>query len=265
MSEPGLSDMLAVAMDTARAAGQSTLKFFGNDLDVSIKSDGSPVTRADIESESIIRREITRHFPRHAILGEESGETAGTNAHIRWIIDPLDGTKSFIRGVPMYGVLVGVEVDGRPSVGAVYLPATDEMIAAATGLGCTHNGQRRHVSTINRVEDATIVTTNPARCGARWDGYLPLTRSALLSAGWGDAYGHVMVATGRADIMLDPRCSPWDVAALVPILRESGGQITSWAGFETINGGDAVSTNGHLHRTILAALRDARPDGDHIR
>jgi histidinol phosphatase-like enzyme (inositol monophosphatase family) len=265
MSDPKLSDLLAVAIDAARTAGQTTLKYFGNQIEVIIKADGSPVTRADIESEAILRREIAKHFPHHAVLGEESGETAGSSGHIRWIIDPLDGTKSFIRGVPMYGVLVGVEIDGQPRAGAVYLPATDEMIAGAIGLGCTHNDKSCRVSDVNRFEDATITTTNAARCASRWDGFIPLAKRAHLLAGWGDAYGHVMIATGRADIMLDPRASAWDLAALVPILTEAGGKLTDWTGRETINGGDGVATNGHLHPAIITALADARPDGKHIR
>ena len=265
MADPNLSDILAVAVDAARAAGQHTLKYFGNKLDISYKSDESPVTRADVESEAIIRQKIARHFPHHAILGEESGETAGDNSHIRWIIDPLDGTKTFIRGVPLYGVLVGVEVDGIPRAGAAYLPATDEMIAAADGLGCTCNGKPARVSKVNRVEDASLLTTNFVRCTARLDGFAALASRALFPAGWGDAYGYTMIATGRADILIDPRTSPWDIAALLPILREAGGRLTSWGGRDTIRAGDAVATNGLLHPTMLASLTHAKPDGKHIR
>ncbi len=265
MGEINLADLLAVAVDAARAAGRHTLTYFGNAPDLTYKADDSPVTRADVESEAILRAEIHRRFPDHAVLGEEGGETAGTDARVRWVIDPLDGTKSFVLGVPLYGVLVGVEIDGRPAVGACYLPATDEMVAAADGLGCTHNGRPARVSTVNRLEDATIVTTNGARCAARWDGFAPTITRARLHAGWGDAYGHVMVATGRADVMLDPRTSPWDVAALVPILREAGGQITAWSGGDPVRAGDAVATNGILHPTILTALTTARPDGPHVR
>jgi histidinol-phosphatase len=261
--DPELTELLAVAVDAARAAGRHTLTYFGTALDVKYKGDDSPVTRADVESEAILRREIARRFPRHAVLGEEGGETAGADGRVRWVIDPLDGTKSFVRGVPLYGVLVGVEVDGQPRVGVAYLPATDEMVAAAAGLGCTHNGRPARVSAVDRVEDATVLTTNPGRCDARWDGFGPLMQRALMPAGWGDAYGHVMVATGRADVMLDPRTSPWDVTALVPILVEAGGQITGWDAGPPI--GDAVATNRRLHPAMLAALADARPDGPHVR
>ena len=265
MTDVNLADLLAVAIDAARAAGRHTLTYFGDAPDLSYKTDDSPVTRADVESEAILRREIARRFPRHAILGEEGGQTAGTDPRVRWVIDPLDGTKSFVLGVPLYGVLVGVEVDGHPAVGVAYLPATDELAAAADGLGCTHNGRPARVSTVDRLADATVLTTNPARCAARWDGYVPLATTARLAAGWGDAYGHVMVATGRADVMLDPRTAPWDVAALIPLLREAGGRLTSWSGHDPVAAGDAVATNGRLHPALLAALATARPDGSHIR
>ncbi len=261
---PPLADLLAVAADAARLAGRHTLTYFGSaDLAVSTKADASPVTRADTESEAILRGEIARHFPAHAVLGEEGGAAGPAGGRVRWVVDPLDGTKSFVRGVPLYAVLVGVEVDGRPRVGACYLPATDEMVLAADGLGCTHNGRPARVSATDRLDDATVLSTNPGRCAARWDGFGPLTRRCGLPAGWGDAYGHVMVATGRADVMLDPRTSPWDTAALIPILREAGGRITAWAGGDPA--GDAVSTNGLLHPALLAALADARPDGPHVR
>jgi histidinol phosphatase-like enzyme (inositol monophosphatase family) len=265
MNEPNLKDLLAVAMDAARAGGLHTLKYFGSKLEVSYKSDESPVTRADIESEGKIRDVIAKHYPQHPVLGEESGQSAGSDSRIRWIIDPLDGTKSFVLGVPLYGVLVGLEIDGRPAVGAAYLPATDEMIAAADGLGCKLNGKSVHVSTVATLEDATVLTTNFARCAARMSNFTDVITRASMAAGWGDAYGHMMVATGRADILIDPRTSPWDIAALVPILREAGGRLTSWDGRDTLDAGDALATNGRLHPAMVAALKDAKPDGSHIR
>lgn len=259
---PDLRDLLAVAIDAARLAGRHTLTYFGDAaLAVDAKADASPVTRADTESEQILRREIARHYSHHAVLGEEYGATAGaSDARVRWVLDPLDGTKSFVRGVPLYGVLVGVEIDGVPRVGACYLPATDEMAAAADGLGCAFNDRPARVSAVDRLEDATILTTNAARCAARWDGFVPLARQAAVPAGWGDAYGHVMVATGRADAMLDPRTSPWDLCALVPILREAGGRLTGWRGEARIDAGDAITTNGRLHAELVALLAGARPD-----
>jgi histidinol phosphatase-like enzyme (inositol monophosphatase family) len=263
MTDRNLTDLLQVAVAAARAAGKHTLIYFGQSLAVSYKADESPVTRADTESESILRKTIAGAFPHHAVLGEEGGQTG--HGSIRWIIDPLDGTKSFVRGVPLYGVLVGVEMDGQPRVGAVYLPATDQMIAAADGIGCTCNGSPIRVSTVDRLEDATLTTTNAARCAARWEGFTPLARRVRMAAGWGDAYGHVMVAMGNADVMIDPRTSPWDLAALVPILTEAGGRLTDWSGHASIGSGDAVSTNGLLHPDMLKDLTTAGPDTPEIR
>ena len=254
---PSLSDLLGVATRAAMDAGKRTLDYFNTSLDVVLKADQSPVTAADLESEAILRDRISRAFPTHSILGEESGETVGSNSRYRWIIDPLDGTKSFIRGVPLYGVLVGVEVAGRPSVGVVYLPATNELVAAADGLGCTLNGRPCQVSETASLDAATVLTTSVPRCMAKSDAYTTLSQRAQFAAGWGDAYGHVLVATGRADIMLDPKVSPWDCAALLPILREAGGRLTSWSGEETIWAADAVSTNQLLNTQTLEVLRSA--------
>src|SRR6266566_9095998 len=139
MAEPNLRELLAVAAEAAYLGGRRTLTYFNTGVAVETKSDNTPVTRADRESEEVIRERIKRSFPEHAIIGEEGGATKG-NADYRWIIDPIDGTKTFICGVPFYGVLIGVEVKGKPSVGAIYLPAFDEMVTAASGLGCCWNG-----------------------------------------------------------------------------------------------------------------------------
>ncbi|CAA9426656.1 MAG: Histidinol-phosphatase [alternative form], partial [uncultured Phycisphaerae bacterium] len=140
MPTPSLRELLDVAADAAYLAGRRTLAYFNTGVEVETKADDTPVTRADREAEQLIRDLIAERYPHHAVVGEEGGETAGDPDH-KWIIDPIDGTKSFIHGVPMYGVMVGVEVRGEPAVGAVYLPGTDELVAAATGLGVTHNGR----------------------------------------------------------------------------------------------------------------------------
>src|SRR5205823_377637 len=155
--------------------------------------------------------------------------------------------KSFIHGVPMYGVLVGVEVKGRMSVGAVYLPASDELVLAADGLGCTINGRRARVSDVAKLEDATLLVTSATTLTARSDAFEKLAAKVKLNRGWGDCYGYIMVATGRAEIMLDASIHPWDCAPLVPILREAGGRFSTWTGEETIYGKDGVGTNGALH------------------
>jgi histidinol-phosphatase len=251
---PTLSELLAVASEAAYLGGRRTLAYFGAGVAVETKADLTPVTRADREAETIIRERISRSFPSHTIIGEEHGETAGDAAY-RWIIDPIDGTKTFIQGVPFYGVLIGVEVAGQPVVGAVYLPAFDEMVAAASGLGCTWNGRPAHVSAVDNLAEATLLTTSVTSCMRRSDAYETLVGRTRLQRTWGDCYGYVLVATGRAEIMLDPAMNPWDCAPLLPILREAGGHFTTWAGEPTIWGPDGVGTNAALHAEVLAVLR----------
>lgn len=257
MPEPTVKDLLNVAVDAAYLAGRGTLAYFNAGVVVETKADDTPVTRADREAEEVIRRRIAQFFPSHSILGEEGGEVKGDPAY-KWIIDPIDGTKSFIHGVPLYGVLIGVEIRGRASVGAVYLPATDEMIAAADGLGCTWNGRTARVSDVSRIEDAVLLTSSFSGCVARSDAYEKLMGRVRLSRGWGDCYGHILVATGRAEIMLDPKVNPWDCAPLLPILREAGGHFTTWAGEATIWGADGVATNAALHAQVIDLLRAER-------
>jgi histidinol-phosphatase len=251
---PSLNELLAVATEAAYLGGRRTLAYFNAGVAVQTKADSTPVTLADQEAEQVIRARIARSFPSHAIIGEEGGETAGDAAY-RWIIDPIDGTKTFIHGVPFYGVLIGVEVEGRPAVGAVYLPAFDEMVAAADGLGCRWNGREARVSAVADLAEATLLTTSVTSCMKRSDAYERLVAGTRLQRTWGDCYGYVLVATGRAEIMLDPAMNPWDCAPLLPILREAGGHFTTWDGTPTIWGPDAVGTNAALHEQVLDVLR----------
>lgn len=257
MPQPSLRELLSVAADAAYLAGRRTLAYFNTGVEVEIKADDTPVTRADKEAEALIRDIVGRRYPTHAILGEEGGETRGDPDH-KWIIDPIDGTKSFIHGVPMYGVMVGVEVRGEPAVGAVYLPGTDELVSAATGLGVTHNGRPTKVSSVERLKDACLLTSSFQGCLERSDAYERLMSATRISRGWGDVYGYVLVATGRAEIMLDPKMNPWDCAAIAPIVREAGGRFTTWAGEETIWGADAVATNGLLYDEVIRVLKSER-------
>jgi histidinol phosphatase-like enzyme (inositol monophosphatase family) len=250
---PSLRELLAVASEAAYLGGRRTLAYFNAGVAVETKADNTPVTLADREAEQVIRERIARSFPSHSIIGEEQGETSGDSAY-RWIIDPIDGTKTFIHGVPFYGVLVGVEVAGAPAVGAVYLPAFDEMVAAATDLGCSWNGRPAQVSGVATLAEATLLTTSVTSCMRRSDAYERLAAQTKLQRTWGDCYGYVLVATGRAEIMLDPAMNPWDCAPLLPILQEAGGHFTTWAGAPTIWGPDAVGTNAALQAEVLALL-----------
>ena len=256
MANPTLRDLLDVAMDAAYLAGRHTLAHFNTGVAVDTKDDNTPVTVADREAEQILRRRIAASFPDHAILGEEAGATGQqTDAPYRWILDPIDGTKSFIAGVPLYGTLVGVEVAGRPAVGVIYLPALGDMIAAADGLGCQWNGRPCRVSDTKTFADAVVVTSSILRCQARGPFFDDLAMRTRLQRTWGDAFGYALVATGRADIMLDPAMHPWDCAPMLPILREAGGRFADWQGNETIHGPDAFATNPALFDPLLSLMR----------
>lgn len=264
MPEPSLQQLLDIAIEAAVVGGKRTLAYFNAGVVVQTKADDTPVTIADRQAEEAIRQVISRHYPDHSILGEEGGQTPGHDDY-RWIIDPIDGTKSFIHGVPLYGVLIGVEVRGRPSVGVIYLPATDELISAADGLGCLWNGRRARVSQVDRLEDATIVASSITSCIARSDAFERLASQARLVRGWGDAYGYALVATGRAEIMLDYAMNPWDCAPMLPILREAGGHFSDWTGHPTIWGKDAFGCNAALKDAVLEILRTEKKRGENMR
>jgi histidinol phosphatase-like enzyme (inositol monophosphatase family) len=256
MGEPSLGDLLEVAVQAAHAGGRRTLAYFNTGIAVERKTDGSPITAADREAESIMRRIIAGAFPEHGILGEEEGEVRG-RAPYRWIIDPLDGTRTFVRGVPLYGTLVGVEVHGDPAVGVIYLPALEETVAAARGAGCTWNGRPCRVSPVDRLERALLVVTDGRMARARGDAYEELVARTELQRTWADCYAYVLVATGRAEVALDPVMNVWDCAALLPVVEEAGGRFTDWRGRRTITGGDAVATNGVLHGEVVRLLASA--------
>ena len=249
-----LDEFLQFAISAAWRAGRQTLAHYQTGVVAQQKVDRSLVTEADRNAEQLLRQIISSRFPDHAIVGEEFGGDDKAASH-RWVIDPIDGTNTFVRGVPFYGVLVALVISDEPVVGVSYFPALDEMVAAAKGHGCFWNGRRAHVSKVQGVGEACVAYTDGRgvreRMGSAWDD---LTNSTALQRGWGDCYGHCLVATGRADIMLDPRMNAWDCAALVPILQEAGGRFTDWRGRVVIDGGDAVSSNGALHPEILRRL-----------
>ncbi len=256
MSHEELSQLRDFATELAYLAGRVTLRYFQTDVGVELKEDNSPVTIADRASERLMRELIEKRYPHHSILGEEEGETR-PGSSFRWILDPIDGTKSFVAGVPMYTVLVGLEREGVPVVGAVAIPPSNELITAAIGQGCVWNGRRARASTTSELSQAIISTTDVQHMyeNAKGPAFDRLRNKAHMLRGWGDAYGHMLVATGRIDVMLDALMSPWDCAALMPILQESGATFTDWNGVATIYGGNAVSTNGILYEQVMQTIR----------
>lgn len=255
MAGESLRDLLELAVDLSEKAGEITLRYFQGRLAVETKPDTSPVTVADREAEAYIRQRIESRFPHDGIVGEEFGEVRA-RARRRWIVDPIDGTFSFIHGVPLYGVLIGVEQGDEAVVGVIHLPALRETVAAARGEGCHWRGQRAQVSNTSALSDALCLTTewnfdaDPSRSAA----LERLVRSAAAARTWGDCYGYALVATGRADVMIDPRVAIWDCAALLPIIEEANGRFSDWQGRRTIRGGNAVASNGLLHDQVLAYL-----------
>jgi histidinol phosphatase-like enzyme (inositol monophosphatase family) len=252
-------ELLEFAVDLARGAGDITLKYFRKDPETSTKADGSFVTIADREAEAYLRKRILERFPDDAIIGEEEGETIGTSGR-RWIVDPIDGTFAFVHGVPFYGVLIGVEVEQQPAIGVVNIAALDEIVYAATGVGCFWNGKPACVSSVSRLQESLLLCTEFVAC-ERF-GFGPasqeLQRQAKSTRTWGDCYGYVLLATGRAEVMLDPIMNLWDCAALLPIVEEAGGTFTDWRGERTIEGGNAIATNGHVCDEVMSIVRGER-------
>jgi histidinol phosphatase-like enzyme (inositol monophosphatase family) len=255
MTELDLKGLLDFAVDLARGAGEITLHHFRNPPAAELKADGSFVTAADREAESYLRRRILEQLPDDAIFGEEEGARAGTSSR-RWIIDPIDGTYAFVHGVPIYGVLIGLEINDEPSAGVINLPALGEIVYAARGLGCFRNGEPARVSEVSSLKDALLLSTDFGLCeryGFK-EAADELQGRAHSRRTWGDCYGHALVATGRADVMLDPVMNLWDCAALLPIIEEAGGTFTDWRGRRTIDGGNAVSTNGALFGEVFEVI-----------
>jgi len=251
-----LKELLNFAVELARGAGDITLQYYRKQPETSTKDDGSYVTIADREAEKYLRRQIAGRFPDDGFLGEEEGESSGRSGR-RWIVDPIDGTFAFVHGVPFYGVLIGLEIDGEMRVGVVNVPALDELVSAAKGVGCFLNGERARVSETPELEDALLLSTDFAAC-ARY-GFGPaaerLQARAKTSRTWGDCYGYVLLATGRADVMLDPVMNLWDCAPLLPIMEEAGGTFTDWRGVRTAFGGNSIATNGLLFEEVMSVVR----------
>jgi histidinol-phosphatase len=252
-----LRPYLEFGAQTAYEAGRLTLGYFGTEAArPEFKADDTPVTVADREAERLIRERIGARYPKHAVLGEEYGAAEGSDTVHRWIVDPIDGTKSFVRGVPLYGVLIGLEIEGVCEVGAAYFPAIDEMVCAATGEGCYLNGRRTNVSVTQSLAQGMVSFTDAASFEeyGRGGAWLRVLSAAGGSRGWSDAYGHTLVATGRMELMLDPIMNPWDCGPFPPILREAGGYFGDWSGNETIYSGEAISTTRPLLPEVLSLI-----------
>ena len=252
-----LQPYLTFARQLAYRAGRITLGYYNKGIQHDMKHDDSPVTAADQATEEFIRGEIEKSYPTHALVGEEYGEKAGEGNPFRWFVDPIDGTKSFLKGVPFYSVLIALEIEGVSRVGAVCFPALDEILYAADGLGAWCNGRRVRVSEVSRLKESVFCYTSWSafRTEGRLGVFERLHKECFFGRGWSDAYGYYMVATGRAEIMVDPHIQIWDVAPFPPIFREAGGFFGSWTGEEGHSHGEAVAINGALKNKVMKLMR----------
>jgi histidinol-phosphatase len=267
MIEMSVSRVLSFALELADAADRITMRYFRGDVGARQKADRSLVTRADIEVEAELRRRILERFPDHTILGEEEGYRQGSNRSARWLLDPVDGTNSFARGIPIWGTLIAFEHDGSSVVGVASAPALGTRWWAGRGLGAWRaplpgrgagaaDGVRIHVSDIARVEDAQVLHGSIRLGLDRWNGPLvDLLRSAWRARSFADFWGHCLVAEGSAEVMIEPHVNPWDLAALIVIVEEAGGRLTDLDGRPTIEAGHCVTSNGALHEEVLRRLR----------
>jgi len=245
-------ELLDLAVDLVRRAGELTLEWFRSDaLVVERKPDGTPVTEADKAAEQFLRDEISSRFPDDAIIGEEHGMAAGRSGRT-WILDPIDGTKAFTHGVPLYTNLLAVDDEAGPAIGVINMPALGETVYAARGQGCFVDGRPARVSDRTRLEGSYL-----SSCGYDYwtDEMLAAAhRSGAILRTWGDGYGYALVATGRIDAMCDPVVALWDVAPMPIVLAEAGGRFTDLDGNEDPATGTGLATNGHLHDEWLARL-----------
>jgi histidinol-phosphatase len=249
---------LEVAIAAAKAAGEVALRYFRHNPNVEYKADLSPVTVADRECEQCIVEMLRRAYPDYGVLGEEYGEQSGAGA--RWIVDPIDGTKSFVRGIPFFATLIGLEEEGEITTGVIYAPAMDDLIYAQKGGGAFDRSGPLRVSSVSRLDASMLVFGGPniLRQAGYWGAYERLVASSKRQRGYGDFFGYTFVARGQSEAMVDFGLQPWDLAALKIVIEEAGGRFTDFAGRSTIYGGSAVASNGLLHDEILTVLA-ARP------
>ncbi|MBI3924625.1 MAG: histidinol phosphate phosphatase [Armatimonadetes bacterium] len=246
-----LQELLEFALDAVWEAGRVTLGFYQTSVEAERKADNTPVTEADRQAEERLRQLIGRRYPEHRVLGEELGGAPGEG--LTWVIDPIDGTKSFICGVPLYANLLALLLDREPVLGILHFPALQETVYAARGLGCYWNGRRARVSGITDLKNARVLTSG-VEGGSRVDRWRDLARRCYFARTWGDAYGYALVATGRAEIMVDPALELWDAAPLQVVMEEAGGTFTDWTGRPTVWAGEGIATNGKLLDETLQSL-----------
>lgn len=255
IAEKTRAELLAFANTLADRAGDLLRDYHARaDTPVEIKPDGSPVTIADKDCEKHLRAWIAEQFPAHGVIGEEFGEDR-PDAEFVWILDPIDGTKSFIPRVPLYGLLFGLLYQGKPFLGVIEQPITRQRVVG-DGQRTLYNGQPAQVSSQRELSQALLLTTDIKNVAKYQDN--PAWQRLLQATGtfrtWGDCYGHLMVAAGHGDIMADPILNPWDLLPLIPVLQGAGATISDWKGGDPIASANIIAANPWLHEQVLTVL-----------
>lgn len=247
-------DEVAFAHELADAAGEIALSFFLGPLEVRYKADRTPVTQADLAIEAMIRERLGERFPGDGVLGEEGGPAGGRRR--RWVVDPIDGTRNFADGIQLWANLIALEIEGEPVVGVANAPALGERYEASKGAGARLNGQVISVSRADRVSRAFVLYSevDALLAGPSAAAFLELLGESRRNRGFGDFWGHVLVARGSADVMMEPELATWDFAALRVIVQEAGGRMTRFDGGPVEHGGSVLTTNGTLHDEVVARL-----------
>ena len=253
--------IVSAAIEAAKAGGEIAQHYFRTNLSVETKADRTPVTRADRESEACIARILSQRFPDHGFLGEELGERPG-RGDARWIIDPIDGTKNFIRGIPFFAVLVALEEAGQITAGVMYAPALGELLYARHGQGAFVNDRRVRVSDVEHLDRSMLIHggLNDLKSRPCWPAFLSLVDATARQRGFGDALGHSLVVGGQAEVALEPEIKPWDVAPTKILVTEAGGRYSDFSGSPSIYSGTAVISNGSVHDAVIARLQEKREE-----
>jgi histidinol-phosphatase len=253
--EERVEKILEVAIEAAREAGAVALKYYESGFDVTLKPDRTPVTQADREAEEAIVRVLGRAGLEFGFLGEEFGARGSQES--RWIIDPIDGTKNFVRKIPLWATLIGLEERGEVTLGVIHNPVTGELLYARKGAGAFSNGERIRVSSIGSLEEAFLchASLHLIREAGYWDGFVRLVDETERQRGFGEYLSYALVARGQAEIAVEADLKPWDLAPIKILIEEAGGRFTDFEGKASIYGGSALATNGRLHEAALELLR----------
>ena len=252
-----LERLLDFAIKTVKKSNAITLKYYNKKIKYRVKENLTPVTIADVKAENFIINKIKENYPKHSILAEEHG-TAVNEAEFKWIIDPIDGTKNYMRKYPFWGTLLALEYEGEVVLGVISMPSVNEFIYAAKGKGCYYNNKKAKVSKIKSIKDSYLIhggldyiLTEPYK-----NNFMNLVSQTYYNRGFGDCHGHSFILNGRAEMMIDPHVAPYDVASVKICVEESGGRFTDLKGNETIYGGNALVTNGRIHDAVLRVLNE---------